>query len=264
MRDFATLASVAPKHDPASCTRHPCRRCMGDHTPNPPAPKGHRVAPHKPPRLPSPFSSLVVPLTAAAPTVSGKLAQLMLDLASAITDHGDERWQRLCDWEARSLGISLIRPEVGDDDDKPTSDGPRRGSRLPEDRERELAEDRRAGRYAQEVRDLAAKTLRSLTLTPPVVSKASVSRLRFLLAVAEQRRPRQLKSREITAAQVAADGWCRSCYRVGVFEPISLRPTGEPYYRDLCRWCGQNRNGLEQPSIDMVRTHHRLPMRRPS
>src|SRR5690606_39217565 len=121
-------------------------------------------------------------------------------------------------------------------------------------------------RYAQEARDQAHHLLHLLTLTPLPTSGVwkAVIRLRFLLAVAELRRPRQLKSREVTAMQAAQDGWCRSCFRVGVFEPISLRKTGEPYYRDLCRWCGQNRNGQEQPTMDMVRTHHRLPGRRPA
>lgn len=41
-----------------------------------------------------------------------------------------------------------------------------------------------------------------------------------------------------TPAQVEADGWCGSHWRIGELVPVTLRTTGEPWYRGRCRRCG--------------------------
>lgn len=205
----------------------------------------------------TPFDGLVLPLTTRAPETTTRLAGLMLGLAAAITDHGEERWGRLLAWEKLDIGVSLVRHEPGVDQD-PTAPKPT----LSSVDERDRADERRASGYAQDVRTTARHLAHLLEQhsNDHAVHNAVV-RLRFLIAVAEARTPRQLKSREILAAQAATDGWCRSCFRVGIFNPIGLRPTGQPYYRDLCRWCGENKAGQDQPTIHMLRVHHRLPVR---
>lgn len=45
--------------------------------------------------------------------------------------------------------------------------------------------------------------------------------------------------RHRTPAQVEAEGWCGNHWsKIGELVPISLRPTGEPWYRGRCRRCG--------------------------
>lgn len=258
---FHEIAERAPTHDPSSCTRIPCRRCSGPHLPSVPRPVDRAVRPHVD-RHVSPFDPLAPLLAEHAPDAPERLAELMLGLAAAITHHGAERWHRLLVWEKRDIGISLTRHEPVNDE-RPASET---RLMLPAETEADQAENRRTGFYAQDARTAAAHLHGILPLLPdmnhPV--KSDVLRLRFLIAVAQSRRPRQLKSQEIAAAQAATDGWCRSCFRVNMFEPVGLRPTGEPYYRDLCRWCGQNKGDQDQPTIDMVKIHHRIPVRKAS
>lgn len=45
--------------------------------------------------------------------------------------------------------------------------------------------------------------------------------------------------RHRTPAQVEAEGWCGSCWKsTGQLVPVTERPSGEPYYRGRCRFCG--------------------------
>lgn len=181
-----------------------------------------------------------------------KLARHMRTLADAISQHGDERWQRLLDWERYGISVSLTRQEPGEDD----IDAPGTVSDRTRD---ERADERSTSRYAEDTRRACA-VLEKLLIEPEEVKLwGPVAQVRYLLAIAELRTPRANKSRAIAAAQAANDGWCRSCIRVDVFEPIGVRPSGEPYYADLCRWCGRNRGEGAQPTLDMVRVHHRLP-----
>lgn len=226
-------------HDPAACTRQPCRRC-DDQTPRPPALKAnpHRVAPYRR-REPNPFLPLVPVLIRLAPAQPEKLAKDMASLVSAIRQHAEITWDRLLAWEHRAIP----GPERGGGN----------GGAVNHDAERERMEKRQVAKYAQRARTATADLTADL--------RGNVFTLRFLFAAANPRPRRQLGSREVLAAQAAADGWCRSCIRVGVFEPIGCRPTGEPYWRDLCRWCGSNKGDATQPAVDMVRIHHRLPER---
>ncbi len=45
--------------------------------------------------------------------------------------------------------------------------------------------------------------------------------------------------RDWTPAQAEAEGWCGSCWRINVNEPIPKRDTGEPWYRGRCLWCAR-------------------------
>lgn len=255
---FEEVAALAPKHDPAACARPGCRRCAGPHAASPPKvkPNPHDAAKQNH-REPSPFDPLVKPLRTVAASMPDPLGKSMLTLADAIAIHGDERWQRLLAWERHTLTVSLVREEPGEDTD---DDGRPIRRQVSSQTEEERFDDVRAGRYAEDARQ-ATMRMRTLLMRMPTehALHPQVQSVRFLIAVAELRKPRTLKSREVLASQAAADGWCRSCFRVGVFEPIGLQPDGTPRWRDLCRWCGSNKGDDPQPTIDMVRVHHRLP-----
>lgn len=56
------------------------------------------------------------------------------------------------------------------------------------------------------------------------------------------------------------DEWCRCCWKDGKYcEPVTVRrATGQPYYRGLCRWCGDMAKQLRQePPTWMVAKRHR-------
>lgn len=53
-----------------------------------------------------------------------------------------------------------------------------------------------------------------------------------------------------TPAQVEADGWCGNHWgRIGELVPITCRPSGEPYYKGLCRACGSWPDGLPPAEV---------------
>lgn len=87
---------------------------------------------------------------------------------------------------------------------------------------------------------------------------ADLHRLRRISTITSPAPARTLASKELLAAQVAADGWCISCWRDDQhLHPISKRPNGDPYYTDLCRACGEWKatNG-ELPPLDVLKTRH--------
>lgn len=56
-----------------------------------------------------------------------------------------------------------------------------------------------------------------------------------------------------TPAQVEADGFCGAHWHAaGVLVAVTLRPSGEPYYRGRCRFCGSWPGG--DPPADVLRT----------
>lgn len=57
-----------------------------------------------------------------------------------------------------------------------------------------------------------------------------------------------------TPAQVEADGFCGSCWRIGKLVSVQCRPSGEPYVRGRCRFCRDWPNHL--PALDDLRTYH--------
>lgn len=67
------------------------------------------------------------------------------------------------------------------------------------------------------------------------------------------------RDKSATAADVAIEGWCRSCYRLDRrLQPIDTDRRGNRYYRDLCRWCGgfRSRHGIDPP-LDLLEHRHR-------
>lgn len=61
-----------------------------------------------------------------------------------------------------------------------------------------------------------------------------------------------------TKADPAPDDWCTSCFRnAGHHTPITLRKSGEPYYADLCKWCGEWRTAHGTlPPVAILRARH--------
>lgn len=58
------------------------------------------------------------------------------------------------------------------------------------------------------------------------------------------------RRQDVEANDVVKAGWCGSCYRDDKYlQPIQTRPSGEPYYRTYCRWCGGFKAdwGIEPP-----------------
>lgn len=55
------------------------------------------------------------------------------------------------------------------------------------------------------------------------------------------------------------DEWCRCCWKDRKHcTPITLRPDGQPFYRGLCRWCGQTSKDLgAEPPTWLVAKRHR-------
>lgn len=77
--------------------------------------------------------------------------------------------------------------------------------------------------------------------------------------VIAQRYPAQATQRADIPATPGED-WCRSCWRDGKYhEPVTRRANGTPYYRGLCRWCGQLARdlGTTLPPLELVERRHR-------
>lgn len=73
------------------------------------------------------------------------------------------------------------------------------------------------------------------------------------------RYPAQAQTRADVEAQPGED-WCRSCWRDRKYhEPVGRKATGVPYYRGLCRWCGQLARdlGVVLPPLELVERKHR-------
>jgi len=70
--------------------------------------------------------------------------------------------------------------------------------------------------------------------------------------------PKPVKFSAEDNVELAADGWCVSCYRDGAYcEPIS-EDRGVRVFADVCRWCGTFRRteGLEPP-LSLIQARHR-------
>lgn len=184
MTDFAALASRAPHHDPATCTREPCSRCRPKDKPRVPTPVDHQ---------------------ARGPVAPAKLRPVDPD---TITDALTEA---LRVW--RPLGESTIdrfaawqQPRLPDTGERGGGDGGAAAIDTIKDR----IENSQANRYAAE---LAALTSRLRT---------DLARLTTLVQIAHPDQPRVLRHSDMTAAQLIADGWCPSCFRDNRYlEPIT-------------------------------------------
>ncbi len=157
----------------------------------------------------------------------GRLAQ---KIGRRIEDEGQATSQSFYEWER--------------DEKMPATDSTRgggSGGATPAERLREQKEDRDASR------------LRRRWLGAQVRLDAVLTEMGWLMDQAriEQQHKQQLDKHR-TPAQVEAEGWCGNHWaRIGELVPITLRPSGEPWYRGLCRACGAWPDGL--PPVEVLK-----------
>lgn len=163
-------------------------------------------------------------------------------LGTLLEHKGQDVWDRLDGWQ---FGPRKA-PQAGER-------GGGGGESGQEDRKDEAIQRARAARHFQEFRtDLAA------------LDKLAQTLLRRI-DVACPPHPDEVKNRKtndldpVTPADVAAAGWCASCWRndqqmvaIEVHRRTSLR-----YFRDYCRWCGgvKSTYGIEPP-LEILKLHH--------
>lgn len=153
-------------------------------------------------------------------------------------EHLDLLWQRTVDWQR--VRHMADRGERGGGSGEAASD----------DAIEERIGDAAAARYHDEVQTLVRRVT------------ADLARLHRIAGIVIPAQPRRLQGRDMLAAQVAADGWCVSCWRdEQALVPIAVRASGpqkgRPYYTDLCRFCGGWKAEHGQvPPIDVVQRHH--------
>jgi hypothetical protein len=146
----------------------------------------------------------------------GRLAQ---KVGRRIEDEGQATSQRFHDWK-RTEQIA--------------ADSTRGGGGVEQDRS-----DREASR-------LAAEWMRVRVQLQDALQRAA-----WLMDQAKAEH-RQLDKHR-TPAQVEADGWCGAHWHaVKALVPITLRSSGEPYYKGRCRFCGSWPGG--DPPADVLRT----------
>lgn len=210
-------------HNPATCTRVPCGRCRGSGEPNPPKPIDHDVAPKRKPQ-----SRRELDLGREGERVSRRLQ-----------GEGQSAGQHFYEWERegkipRSVPPCLLCDGAGCEDCHGTGNAPTGGNGSdPLARQASLLRGRwqkALARYAS-----ACQEIESLLDQAKVTARE----------VDKQR----------SAVQVEADGWCGACWKAtGEFVPIALRPTGEPFYRGRCRFCGSWPGG--DPPKDVLEQRH--------
>ena len=152
-------------------------------------------------------------------------------------ERDDLLWQRTVDWQ---------RIQKHADDSRGGGSGEAASDDVIEDR----IGDATAARYHDEVQALARRIL------------ADLQRWQKIASIVLPPQPRKLQGRDMLAAQVAAEGWCVSCWRdEQTLVPIPVKASGpqkgQPYYTDLCRFCGGWKGEHGQvPPIDILQRHH--------
>lgn len=105
------------------------------------------------------------------------------------------------------------------------------------------------GNRQNEAEDRLVGSLRAEWLKVRVQLEALALRADWLMDQAKAQKDRGIDKHR-TPAQVEADGWCGNHWsRIGELVPITLRPTGEPWYRGLCRACGAWPDGLPPSEV---------------
>jgi len=101
----------------------------------------------------------------------------------------------------------------------------------PDERIDDRKDDAAAARYHAELS----------TLTKRI--DADLHRLRRIIGICCPSPTKGLASRDMLSAQVAADGWCVSCWKDDQnLTPITMTTGGgkpRPRYKDRCRFCGE-------------------------
>lgn len=167
---------------------------------------------------------------------STAIAGLLDDLEQLrrrLVKDGDLLWSRTSDW------VKPVMPAKGE-----------RGGGTAEPSDRDLQDrlmDRAASRYHAEVKATIDRM------------RQDGARLVRLMEIVNPAPAVTLKAGQMQLAQVASEGWCVSCWRNDrKCEPIAKRPTGEPYYKDLCRGCGEWKaeHGQVPPLAILVLRHN--------
>jgi hypothetical protein len=159
-----------------------------------------------------------------------KLEALLTRTARSQHVHGEKTWQRTWDW---TRVTTPPRPGIHGGG---ISDGSRSDDAI--DR---AQEDAQAARYYAELKALTVRLV------------ADLHRLMVLHAICDPDGIRKPASRELQAAQVAADGWCISCWR----DNQHLEPTMKGQYRDRCRFCGDwRRQHQADPPLAILAARH--------
>jgi hypothetical protein len=173
----------------------------------------------------------------------GRLAQ---KVGRRLEDEGQATSQRLHDWK-RTEQLPKTRGScdgcdgfgwVGDEKCEQcggTGDGGGFGNRDPKDSK----QDREASRLSSEWTSIRVQLEHLLKRAAWLMDQAKAEH-------------RQLDKHR-TPAQVEADGWCGAHWHaVKALVPITLRSSGEPYYKGRCRFCGSWPGG--DPPADVLRT----------
>ena len=154
------------------------------------------------------------------------LAQRSARLTALLrSTRGSTTWKRVADWNvAAGLPPQWTPPQPGDAD----YEGPEEPLDLSD---RDAADRRDAA--------LTAKYQKELGMISSRIDR-DMARVERIIELCNPPKPAELRSKELLAAQVAADGWCVSCHRNDqTLTPIQVQPSGVPFYRDLCRFCGE-------------------------
>lgn len=163
------------------------------------------------------------------------LTQHLVETLVDLNRNGDLTWGRASDWTS-----------AGNLPSNGTRGGGMAEGAEDDDRHDDRQEDAAAARYHDELD----------TLTKRI--DADCARLRRIIGICAPTPPKQLHNRDLLVAQVAADGWCISCWRDDQhLTPIALRPSGQPYYRDRCRACGEWKaeHGQDPPKLILELRH---------
>lgn len=83
--------------------------------------------------------------------------------------------------------------------------------------------------------------------------EADFAEVEWLLNEAQTQARNAANEKHRTPAQVEAEGWCGNHWKhLGELVPVTLRPSGEPWYRGRCRFCGAWPEG--DPPRDVLET----------
>lgn len=144
-----------------------------------------------------------------------RLADRLQETAILLRTEGGATWMRVDDWETARMPRQT--EPLSDEQDAEQRAG---ASERDEDDRRE---DAAAARYKQELATITKRLM------------ADLARLETIMAVCNPPHPKQVTNRDLLLAQVAAEGWCTSCWRVDK----TTTDIAKGRYRDLCRKCGE-------------------------
>lgn len=163
-----------------------------------------------------------------------RLVRSLRDTADALEARGVETMRRAQDWTHR--GQMPVAGERG---------GGYGDHGEPEHRAADRREAYQASQYIAELATLSKR-----------LSKDG-ARIRAIIAICCPEPVRSLLPTEMQRVQLAADGYCVSCWRAGEVREIETDKHGHRYYKDRCRSCGEYRaaNGEDQPLEHLIARH---------